>query len=256
VKTAHLDYETLADLAEGLLDDEQAASANDHLVDCDVCLDRSAELADVSRLLAEAPVPALPAELAERIDIAIAAEAAGAQPHRRRNLRLLSAAAAAVVAVGGGALVGNELLRSSTSPDYTKSQAAQDPGVSGRRSPAPASALQRGGSGQRQITASGHYRLIASGTDYKSAMLGGQVGTALKSASGNAVATAGLEACVAQITKGEDPVLVDLARYDGGQATLIVLQSSDPHELAVWVVGPQCSAATPDVIMHTQVADN
>jgi hypothetical protein len=257
VKTAHLDYETLADLAEGLLDDEQAASANDHLVDCDVCLDRSAELADVSRLLAEAPVPALPAELAERIDIAIAAETAGAQPHRRRNLRLLSAAAAAVVAVGGGALVGNELLRSSTSPDYTKSQAAQDPGVSGDHSPAPSSALQRGGSGQRQITAPGHYRLIASGTDYKSAILGSQVGTALKSDTSHQVISAiGVEDCVAQIAKGENPVLVDLARYDGSQATLIVLQSSDPDELAVWVVGPRCSAATPDVIMHTQVADN
>ncbi|MDX6433579.1 MAG: hypothetical protein QOE54_5945, partial [Streptosporangiaceae bacterium] len=60
MKTAHLDYETLADLAEGLLDDEQAASANDHLVDCDECQSRSADLADESQLLADAPVPPLP----------------------------------------------------------------------------------------------------------------------------------------------------------------------------------------------------
>jgi hypothetical protein len=262
VKTAHLDYETLADLAEGLLDDEQAASANDHLVDCAECLDRSADLADVSRLLAAAPVPPLPIELAERIDSAIAAEAfnspaaIGASSHRR-HLRLLSAAAAALVAVGGGTLVGRELLRSSTSPEYTKSQAAQDPGVSSAGS----GADHGSASGQqlktgKQGTASGGYRLIASGTDYSGATLGRQLGAAVKSSSdGIAISDIGVQECVARIAKSRDPVLVDRARYNGHDATLIVLPGSGPHLLDVWVVGPKCSAATPDVITHTQAAD-
>ncbi|MGI8333373.1 anti-sigma factor family protein [Actinomadura scrupuli] len=268
MNAAHLDYETLADLAEGLLDDEQAASANDHLVDCDICLSRSADLADVSQLLADAPVPPLPVELAQRIDDAIAAEsstspaAAGTPPHRRRHLRLLSAAAAAVVAVGGGALVGNELLRSSASPDFTKSQAAQDPGDNSVGSaggvppgaPAPA-ASPKLAPGARP--GPGAYRLIASGTDYKGATLGSQVGTALRSKdTGTVTSATGLAECVSQISKGEDPVLVDVARYNGRQAMVIVLRGSDPHELDVWVVGPKCSATVPDVITRTRAADN
>jgi hypothetical protein len=269
VNAAHLDYETLADLAEGLLDDEQAASANDHLVDCDICLSRSGDLADVSQLLADAPAPPLPVELAQRIDDAIAAEsstspaAAGTPLHRRRQFRLLSAAAAAVVAVGGGALVGNELLRSSASPEFTKSQAAQDPGDNSAGSaaggvapgaPAP-SASTKLAPGTR--LGPGGYRLIASGIDYKGATLGSQVGTALRSkGAGTVVSAIGLAECVTQISKGEDPVLVDVARYNGRRATLIVLRGSDPHELDVWVVGPKCSATVPDVIAHTRAADN
>lgn len=270
MKTTHLDYETLADLAEGLLDDEQAASANNHMVDCDVCLSRSADLAEVSQLLADAPVPPLPLELAQRIDDAIAAEsssspaAAGKPPRRRRNLRLLSAAAAAVVAVGGGALVGNELLRSSTSPEYTKSQAAQDPNDSSAgsagglvaRAPAPSSS-QKLKPGARQGPASGRYQPIASGVEYQGATLAGQVRTVLRSKGDGSVTSAvGLEECVTQISKGVDPVLVDLARYNGRQATVIVLRGSDPHELDVWVVGPKCSATIPDVIAHTRASDN
>ncbi|MCW2919668.1 MAG: hypothetical protein JWN52_7736 [Actinomycetia bacterium] len=261
MKTAHLDYETLADLAEGLLDDEQAASANDHLVDCTECLDRSADLADVSQLLADAPVPPLPIELAERIDAAIAAEASrsptavSGRPRRRRNLQLLSAAAAALVAVGGGALVGRELLHSSMSPDYTKSQAAQNPEDSSADRAA-SSAPQKFAAGQR-APASGSYRLIASGTDYKGATLSSQVGTVLKSTgSPTAVSAVGLEECVVQIAKGEDPVLVDRARYNGQDAMVIVLRGNGPHVLDVWVVGPKCSTTTPDVITHTQAADN
>jgi hypothetical protein len=264
VKTTHLDYETLADLAEGLLDDERAASANEHLVDCAECLDRSAELADVSQLLANAPLPPLPVELAERIDDAIAAEAAGSSaavgtPSRQRwNLRLLSAAAAAVVAVGGGAVVGSQLLRSSTPPDYTKSQAARDPVAH-----APASAVSPSDSagltaGRRRITGPDGYRLIASGVDYKAAMLGGQVAAVLRSGEGGtAVSAIRLKNCIAQIAQGADPVLVDQARYNGRHATLIVLRGSDPHdphELDVWVVGPKCAATTPDVIRHIHMA--
>jgi hypothetical protein len=67
VNPAHLDHRALADLAEGLLDDDHAASANAHLDDCAECRERSAEVADVSRILADIPVPPMPADLAARI---------------------------------------------------------------------------------------------------------------------------------------------------------------------------------------------
>jgi hypothetical protein len=259
VTTPHLDYETLADLAEGLLDDAQAASANDHLAGCAQCLDRSADLADVSRLLAAAPVPPLPIELAERIDSAIAAEASGSPaaagaPWRRRHLQLLSAAAAVLVAVGGGALAGKGLLDSPASPEYNKTQAAQDPGVSssGGGGGSPVAPEFRAGSNP---TAPGAYRLIASGTDYRSATLNSQVGTVLESRKADTVTSVvGVAECVSEISKGEQPVLVDLARYNGRHATLIVLRGSHPHQLDVWVVGQKCSATTSDVITHTQAA--
>src|SRR5205085_9575222 len=82
----HLDLDTLADLAEGLLDEDQAASAGEHLESCPQCRDLSAELADVSRILAEAPMPPLPAELAERLDAAIAAEVAANPPGEHHHM--------------------------------------------------------------------------------------------------------------------------------------------------------------------------
>lgn len=130
---AHLDYDVLADLAEGLLEDDEAASVNAHLDTCADCRELSADLADVSRILAEAPVPSMPAELAERIDTAIAAESMHTatvvsleQRRGRRHWRILSAAAAAVIVVGGGATVGKIALDGANGTDGAAQHPAQD----------------------------------------------------------------------------------------------------------------------------------
>lgn len=71
----HYDLETLAELAEGLLDDATAQQVRDHLAICDPCGEALADLAGVREVLAAMPVPAMPLGVALRVDKALAAEA-------------------------------------------------------------------------------------------------------------------------------------------------------------------------------------
>ncbi|MBW8487062.1 hypothetical protein [Actinomadura parmotrematis] len=239
---AHLDYDTLADLAEGLLADDRAASVNAHLDACADCRDRSADLADVSRLLAEAPVPAMPAELASRIDQAIAAESLNSaavasleQRRGRRHWRILSAAAATVAVLGGGAVVAQ-------------------------------SALQNGGDGAAHVPASDAGRAAPlnaaaftvehSGTDYRAGDVARQVGALLgtlrtaelRTQGGQAAAT--LLGCVEAVTRGRTPELVDQARYQGAPATVIAAPGASGVR-DIWVVGADCTPQRPHVLAHT-----
>jgi len=71
----HYDLETLAELAEGLLDTATASRVRDHLAVCDPCGELLADLAAVREVLAATPTPAMPMGVALRIDKALAAEA-------------------------------------------------------------------------------------------------------------------------------------------------------------------------------------
>lgn len=55
-----------------------------------------------------------------------------------------------------------------------------------------------------------------------------------------------LEQCVSRIAAGHLVLLVDVARYLGGPATLIVVEASAADQ--VWVVGPACSGSDRDVL--------
>jgi hypothetical protein len=254
VTAAHLDYDTLADLAEGLLDDAQAASADAHLTGCAECRDRSAEITDVSRLLADAPLPPMPAGLASRIDEALAAEAATSGPvvslearRHKRRVRILSVAAAAVV-IGAGALAGQSLLGNSIS---SESGSAQSPPLQDRS----ASAKPPAGPGALSGAAGG-YRTERSGTNYTAAGLGGQVSAQLSQAeSGGRTLAADRPAteCVQRVAQGRRPLLVDIARYEGRPATVIVLPAASGR-LDIWVVGPACSASDTALIERAQTA--
>jgi hypothetical protein len=72
----HYDLDTLAELAEGLLDVSTARQVREHLAICDPCGERLADLAAVREVLAATPTPAMPLGVALRIDQALAAEAA------------------------------------------------------------------------------------------------------------------------------------------------------------------------------------
>ena len=242
---AHYDYEVLADLAEGLLEDDEAASVNAHLDTCAECRDLSADLADVSRILAEAPVPSMPAELAERIDTAIAAEsmhhatvASLEQRRGRRHWRILSAAAAAVIVVGGGATVGTMALDGVDGDHGSASAPAQDNPYRSSQEVAPNAA---------PATA---FTVARSGTDYRAGTLGPQVdglladAQKLRSASGTP--SAQLKGCVNTVTRGLTPALVDNAKYEGAPATVIAVHGSDKWN--VWVVAPDCTAKNPHIM--------
>ncbi|SEG78437.1 hypothetical protein SAMN05444920_104604 [Nonomuraea solani] len=71
----HYDLETLAELAEGLLDVGTARQVREHLAVCDPCGELLADLAAVREVLAATPTPAMPMGVALRIDKALAAEA-------------------------------------------------------------------------------------------------------------------------------------------------------------------------------------
>ncbi|MEU5880988.1 hypothetical protein [Spirillospora sp. NPDC047279] len=257
---AHYDYDTLADLAEGLLEDDHAASVNAHLDTCAECRDRSADLADVSRLLAEAPVPSMPADLAERIDHALAAESLNnatvvslEQRRGRRHWRILSAAAATVVVLGGGALVGKAALDGSSNGDgsTTLHSPVTDPKDSGSGgtapNPAPSKRTQSLGAEGEQPKMAGDapYTVTRSGTDYRGTQLKQQVGSLLSSAaqksrSGGTAPDAQTAQCVTSITGGKRPDLVDAARYEGSAATVIALAGTQPGTWNIWAVGPDC----------------
>ncbi len=247
MKTAHLDYDTLADLAEGLLDRERAASADAHLLSCPDCQDRSEELTEVSRILADAPLPPLPAELAARIDAAILAEAASparSTSSRRRPLFMLSAAAAAVVVVGGGALAGNAMLHSHMSAADSKAMSPPE----GADNPA---------SAPRALHALGPYPSVSSHTDYHAATLGPQLTAILANShrtlqtlkapstdpSTNAADGTAARCSVVFSSEGQ-PLLVDHARFEGVPATLIVQPDSRPNGLDVRVLGADCKLIT------------
>ncbi len=247
---AHLDYDALADLAEGILDEDAAASARAHLSDCARCRDRAAEVAEVTRVLAEAPVPPMPAHLVERLDAAIAAEAASHVPgHRRaRRFQFLAAAAAAVVVVGGGGVVARTVLNSG---------GADSAAVSQRPVEEPSRPDARGARPRPQAAKSAPYTAIHSGRRYTSAGLESQVAAALSTSPSAAQhvlsAAPGLDGCVERVSGGKPPLLVDSATYDGRPATIIALPGVDTHQADVWVVGPRCSATDTDIIAHRQI---
>ncbi len=247
---AHLDYDALADFAEGILDDATATSAERHLADCADCRLRAAEVAEVSRVLADAPLPPMPAHLVDRLDAAIAAEAATHLPtHRQaRRFQLVAAAAAAVVAVGGGAVA----VRTVIDQGDSRSAAVSQP---------PVEEPSRTDSKPRPLAArSDPYAVVRTGTDYTTAGLASQVATSLsKTATPGQphamnAASGPSEGCVTRVTGGKAPLLVDSATYDGRPATVIVLRGADAGHADVWVVGAKCSVNDLDLVVHRQVA--
>ncbi|TDC62897.1 hypothetical protein E1200_24140, partial [Actinomadura sp. GC306] len=244
---AHCDYDVLADLAEGLLEDDEAASVSAHLDTCAECRDLSADLADVSRILAEAPVPSMPAELAERIDTAIAAESLNTatvvsmeQRRGRRHWRILSAAAAAVVVVGGGAVVGSIALDGADGEDGTAATPPQDNSASADLQPKAAAP-----------SAAPAFEVARSGTDYRAGELGSQVTELLDSGRLSRAADPAdprLRGCVSAVTQGQAPELVDQASYEGRPAYVIAARGDESGKWNVWVVGPDCTAGDPGVL--------
>jgi hypothetical protein len=252
VTAVHLDYEALADFAEGILDDATATSAEAHLADCADCRMRAAEVAEVSRVLADAPIPPMPAHLVDRLDAAIAAEAASHVPAHRhvRRFQLVAAAAAAVVVVGGGAAAVRTIIENG---DSKSASVTQPPFDEPSRSHAD-------GSPQRpQVLGSVPYIDLRTGTNYTTAELAPQVAAALAKRAPTeqrsmSAADDSTRGCVARVSGTKVPLFVDSATYEGRPATVIALQAGDAHHVDVWVVGSACSAAGIDLITHRQVA--
>ncbi|MEE1754358.1 anti-sigma factor family protein [Streptomyces sp. SP18CS02] len=74
--TQHPDVSEISELAEGLLSPSRAADVRSHLEGCPLCADVRTSLEEIRGLLGTLPGPArMPADIAGRIDAALAAEA-------------------------------------------------------------------------------------------------------------------------------------------------------------------------------------
>jgi predicted anti-sigma-YlaC factor YlaD len=247
VTAAHLDYEALADFAEGILDDATATSTEEHLAHCDDCRRRAAEVAEVSRVLARAPTPPMPAHLVDRLDAALAAEAAAHVPvHRHhRRYQFVAAAAAAVVLVGGGAAA----VRTVMDGDSSTVTGTQPPMIDRTHSSSPPGPA---------IARAVPFTVVQTGTRYTAAGLESQVTGALSKATAGgrhamSAADGPLADCVVRVGGGKVPLLVDSATYEGRPATVIALPGGDAAHADVWIVGPKCSTSNADVLAHRQI---
>jgi hypothetical protein len=200
----HVDAESLALCAEGLLSRRRSERIRSHVASCPGCAAAQARLTEVPALLAHVPPPPLPPGIAARLDAALSAETArraapdpgtvpgpaapappaGTPPRHRAGrprgprLRMPVAArlvaAAGVLVVAGG--VGYAVSQSSSSPSTSSSSAgpaAVPSAVAGPDSPSAAS-----GAGP-EIGAGAQFTVRHSGTPYRKTTLAAQARTLL-----------------------------------------------------------------------------
>jgi len=206
-----------------------------------------------------------------------AARSAGGGRHRpqrpilaRPALRVLATTGAAVVLVGGFVTLLTELGSGSSSSGLDAGGARHKVAESGPLA-APSFSF-----GTIHYHAGGHTAVITpqrSGTHYQSGRLTQQVsrviasserlragGTALPnstyngSASSEATAQDVRPGCVSRVAAGHKVQLVDIARFDGRPATIIVTAAKGQAAAQIWVVGTACSASASDVLAHRPLA--
>ena len=68
------------------------------------------------------------------------------------------------------------------------------------------------------------------------------------------LAVSDLAGCVNRIAAGELVLLVDVARYQGRPATVIVTKAPAAGPEQIWVVGTGCSASRSDVLKHATLS--
>jgi hypothetical protein len=180
----------------------------------------------------------------------------GPRPARRGPLlrspvrvRVL-ATAGVLVAVGG---VGYGVAQLMSSPPSTSSASS---------AAAPNARHNSAGSGASAMSPAAGVALpvIASGTDYRHDQLDQQVARILQSHPRSSLGRPGalplsrgasdpaLSACVTSIAPADRVRLVDESKYQGQQATVIVVDAYGGHPETAFVVGSSCSAARSDIV--------
>jgi hypothetical protein len=273
----HLGLEEIAALEAGASTDERPV--REHLDACPECQRQARRLADVRAELRALPQPAMPSDVALRIDDALAAARTGTQqlasvlPVRRRRWRAgpvgagLSAAAAAaalIAAVAVGAIGGHH-------------HNGRGSGAAGVRAGASAGAFPVTASGQTYTDSNAGELLAAldpAGPHRPGALAGAQPKPAAAAPVSPAVAAVprplrplfldrqSLLRCVARLEAGGPvtlPRAIDFARFTGGNrhlhdapAIVIVLPGPGGRDVA-YIVGPACLTDPSDdiYVFHT-----
>lgn len=264
------EVDALLDAAD-VYDVDLEQRVGDHVAGCAQCTELLEGMRQVRALLRRegAVPPAPPHDLDARLGAAIArasAERAGtivplhggrrgaADGPPPRVPRWLTVAAGIVV-IGGAGLAATQLL----------------PG-SGTRSADSLTAGDAASGGAEAAAPQAGVRPVASGTDYTPADLPTQVDDLLASVDlgGSRAAQdhagddardaapladpAGLAGCLTAIGADASPVAVDLARWQGRDAAVIVLPGvSGPASVRVWVVAPDCRPGADGLITYRVV---
>jgi hypothetical protein len=278
--TGHPESDVLAEFQAGLVTGRRRASIASHLATCDLCAGLSDQLDQISPLLAAAPLLVMPDDVARRLDLALAAEAAQRHsseravadhpaprasrpgPRRRWDLRLvtqrilLPAAAVVVLAAGGfglsritgtsstsSAAAGSEAVPEATAAAPVPSAAAEPAnGITSRSGILPA------------IEAPVYFQVENSGTDYLRATLRQQLLVELQRqaespAGPQTLASGSLKGCVLLVTRGTVPgtlTLVERAHFQGQPVIVIVAVSG--HLQQAWVAAAGCSSSSDDIL--------
>jgi Putative zinc-finger len=246
----HVDAESLALYAEGELSRGRTARVRAHLPGCPECAATLAALGEVTTQLSHVPAAPMPSAVTARLDAALSAEAAhraaapsapAPQPPRRprwspAGLRILAGTAVTLVVAGGVGYAVSQFAGSGTA-----STASAPSGQSGHHPNAGAQPNISAGStgGHAKKPHAGPYipasttRWAQTGTDYRPGTLGTQGQQLLAEydtpgITGRSPLAAGgipvqVRNCVAQTAPGRVPAVVDLARYQGHPAIVIVL---------------------------------
>jgi hypothetical protein len=277
----HVDTESLALCAEGLLSRRRSERIRAHVAACPECAAAQARLSSVPALLAQVPPPALPPGIAARMDAALSAEAArrpgpapgiadgmrdraaapslsggsGRGPRVPRRLgfpvaaRVLAAAGVLVVAGGVGYAVARSSPPVSTGSGGSNARAA---------SPAGSAASQPDFRAPAIGTAS--FTVTHSGTSYRPGTFAHQAARVLAHSSTGQIrpgsqpglsrhSSPALTGCVTSVvgaSRTGEVKLVDQARYRGQPATVIVVAAGSTQPAEVYVA--RCSLSHGDVL--------
>ncbi len=187
----------------------------------------------------------------------------------RPALRVATVAAAVAVIAGGGFTVAPLLYGSpAVNGANASGVAAPDASQEGRGLPR----MSTGGirsvpGGAAPSAVSGPVRVVSSGTNYQPARLAAQASALLNEPAPNTHSPANLgptpanppsstlfpdlQACVAHVAGAQHALLVDVARYDGHSAAIILLPAPPGGHPRAVVVAPGCTANTAHVLATT-----
>jgi hypothetical protein len=290
--SAHLTVELVADLATGVLDDESAAHARQHLDHCDQCRETAARLEQVSAALGSLPPVTVPPAVAQRLDDALASAGSPAEAprvvsmpdtvvpldaHRRRagwstRLVTIAASAAGVLLVSA---VGISLLNNGSSGGSTVAGTSADGGTAASAPELALDGYVAGRSGQsydeKRLDQQVNTLLVANQSEITSSpspdpadspgttpepVVTATVSGAPMVFGAAVVDPVALRACVVDYLGVPDaaPLAADVGTYNGQPAAILVMPTEGkPDQADVYVVDPDCSGPDATTIYWLRV---